>query len=117
MGFSTTACNLMLDALRAQTQYASLHSGDPGETGANELSGGSPAYARKAITFAAAANKQIVQNGTAPLFDIPPSSSVQYVGFWTAITGGTWLGSKQVTTEAYTGQGTYLVQSTTITQS
>lgn len=51
--FTTTAKNTMLDALTVT--HASLHSADPGATGTNELAGGSPAYARKAVTVNAAA--------------------------------------------------------------
>ena len=38
-------------------QYISVHNGDPSTTGANELAGGSPAYARKAVSWAAASSE------------------------------------------------------------
>ncbi|MEG6507190.1 phage tail fiber protein [Nitratidesulfovibrio sp. 1201_IL3209] len=54
MGATTTAKNAMLDAITVTKM--SLHSGDPGAAGtSNEISGGSPAYARKDVTLGAAA--------------------------------------------------------------
>ena len=59
MPLSTNGMNLLLDQmLRASptdlsaSLYASLHDGYPGNTGANEVTGGT--YARVAMTFAAA---------------------------------------------------------------
>ena len=49
MPYSTLGKNAMLDALGALAVFVSLHDGDPGESGANEIAGGSPAYARKAV--------------------------------------------------------------------
>jgi hypothetical protein len=85
MPHTTAGCNAMLDAIAVT--HASLHSAFPGTTGANELSGGSPAYARQAVTFGAAANKARTQSGTAT-FDVPAGSTLRWVGFWTAATGG-----------------------------
>jgi len=104
MPYSTLGKNLMLDALAPA--YASLHSADPGDNGANEISGGSPAYARKAITWGSASGGAI-DSSNQPVFDVPASTSVMYVGFWTAVTGGTFLGAAQVTQEDFTNQGTY----------
>lgn len=71
--------------------YASLHSGDPSTTGANELTGGSPAYARKAVSWAAAGSGQQSTNATIT-WDIPASTTVYHVGFWSAVTAGTFYG-------------------------
>ena len=100
--YVAAAKNTMLDALTV-TQ-ASLHSGDPGPTGAaNELSGGSPAYARKAVTFNAASAGSRALNANVE-FDVAGASTVTWVGYWN---GGTFLGSDPVTSEAYSGQGIY----------
>lgn len=50
----------------------SLHTGDPGATGANELTGGSPAYARVSTTWAAGAVDGNVV-GSEVEFNIPPA--------------------------------------------
>jgi len=90
MPFTNAARNNMLAAIGVT--HASLHSAFPGTTGLNEISGGTPAYARRAVTFNAAVSGSRGQNGTA-VFDVPAAAAVQHVGFWTASTGGTFLGS------------------------
>lgn len=82
------AKNSMLDAigvthLSAHTAYSA--------TGTNEVTGGSPAYARKAVTLAAASGGSKAAS-TQPVFDIPASTTVRWIGKWTAISGGTFLG-------------------------
>lgn len=87
MPHTPAGANAMLDAIGVT--HASLHSAFPGTTGANEISGGSPAYARQAVTFAAAAAKARAQTGSAS-FDVPAGTTVRWVGFWTAATGGSF---------------------------
>lgn len=82
--------NAGLDGLAAVAGFASLHSGDPSTTGANELSGGSPAYARKAVTWAASATGQ-KSNSAGLTFDVP-ASTVAYIGLWSALSAGTFYG-------------------------
>lgn len=82
--------NAALDGLAAVATFASLHNGDPSTTGANELTGGSPAYARKSITYAAASGGTRA-NSAACLFDVP-ATTVAYVGLWSAVTAGTFYG-------------------------
>jgi hypothetical protein len=106
MPYSTLGKNAMLNALGAVAVYASLHSSDPGDNGANELTGGSPAYARKSITWNAAASGSM-DDSNVPVFDVPAGSTVSYVGLWSAVTSGTFYGSANVTDEVYSGQGTY----------
>ena len=86
--------------------HISLHSGDPSTTGANELTGGSPAYARKAVTWNAAASGLRTNSG-ALVFDVPISTTVYHVGFWSAITTGTFYGYFPV------GAASYAVQAAT----
>ena len=74
MPYTTAGKNLMLDALRGISPsvglaYASLHTADPGQSGTSEVTGGLPAYARKAITMGAASNGQIAAS-TQPVFDV-----------------------------------------------
>jgi hypothetical protein len=110
MPFSTTAKNTMLDSL--SIAYASLHSADPGNSGANELSGGSPAYARKAISVGASSSGQRTAS-TQPVLDVPAGTTVAFVGYWSAVSGGTFLGSFDVPNEVYSVQGTYTITSAT----
>lgn len=107
--------NVALDAIGTTYGFASLHSGDPGATGtANELTGGNPAYARKAISWAAANAGSKALQATFPVFDVPPGSTVAYVGLWTLASGGTYGGCWDVTDEVFAGQGTYTVSSGSI---
>lgn len=79
------------------TYYASLHSADPGTTGANELTGGS--YARQAVVFGAASGGQVANNA-ALSWPNAGTTPVTHVGFWTAATGGTYLGGLAVAAPA-----------------
>lgn len=87
--YSIAAKNNMLNSIGVS--YVSLHDGYPGATGASELAGGSPAYARQAVTFAVAASGQRVASN-APLFNVPAGKTVRYIGFWDAVVGGNFLG-------------------------
>jgi hypothetical protein len=72
-----------------------------------EISGGSPAYARKAIAFAAAAGGLLDDSSNGVVFDIPAGGVVDYVGFYSAVTAGTVLCIDDLTSEVFAGQGTY----------
>ena len=71
--------NTMLDAITYD--LALLHTAYSA-TGANEVTGGSPAYARKAITLGAAASRSKAAT-TQPVFDIPAGTTVRFIGVWT----------------------------------
>jgi hypothetical protein len=71
--------------------HMSLHTGDPSTTGANEVSGGSPAYARQPISWAAASGGSKSITGT-EVFDVPAGSTIRYLGLFSAITAGTFFG-------------------------
>lgn len=111
MPLTTAMKNLMIERFRTEVTHVSLHSGDPGTTGANEISGGSPAYARKAENFAAAASGETATAADLT-FDVP-AATVAHVGYWTALTGGTFLGSDPVTNEVFAAQGQYVVKAGT----
>lgn len=68
--------------------YASLHTGNPGSTGALEISGGSPAYARAPLVWTPGSGGTVTATAT---FNIPASTTVTYAGLWTAMSGGTFL--------------------------
>lgn len=84
----------MLDALdegqAAGAKYGSLHTAYS-SSGANEVTGGSPAYARKAATWAAASSGSKATSASM-VFDVPASTTVRWVGFWDASTAGNFLG-------------------------
>lgn len=87
----TDACkNALLDSAVAggllTTPFLSLHTGFP-PAGGNEVTGGSPAYARKSFTWSAAAtgSKAI---SAAQTFDVP-ATTVRAVAVYDASTAGT----------------------------
>lgn len=108
----------LLDATGTQYGFAAAYTADPGATGvANEVSGGSPAYARKAITWAAAtaATPSVkALTATFPVFDIPAGTTVAFIGIWTLASGGTYGGCWDVTDEVFAGQGTYTLSAGSI---
>lgn len=69
----------------AADPYISLHSLDPGDTGANELTGGS--YARQQVAFGAAASGTLSNTG-AITWSVPAGDVVAW-GVWDAVTTGT----------------------------
>lgn len=71
--------NAMLDAITVDR--VSLHTAYS-STGANEVTGGSPAYARQTVTFNAAASRARVLAADAT-FDVPAATTVQFIGRWT----------------------------------
>jgi hypothetical protein len=77
--------NQLLDS--SDVAYLGLHTAYPGESGTNECSGGSPAYARKSVTFAAASGGSRATS-TAPVFDVASGTTVRWIGYWTAVTAG-----------------------------
>lgn len=92
MPLSTDGQNALLSGgLGNAAGFASLHSGNPSTTGANEISGGSPAYARKAVTWNAAASGQRTNNG-AITFDVEGGDAYSYIGLWSAVSAGTFYG-------------------------
>lgn len=96
MPFNATAWNLALDALDESIatgiKFVGIHqsSGDPG-TGTTatgtEATGGSPAYARLAATWGAAASGQKTNTSTFA-FDVP-AGTYAYFSLWNASSGNT----------------------------
>lgn len=74
-----------------------------------ELTGGSPAYARKAIAFAAAAGGVIDDSTNGAIIDVPATRKVSWLGYHSAVTAGTIHAVDSVTEETFAAQGTYTV--------
>jgi hypothetical protein len=112
--YDIQARNVMLNQLATVATRWALHTGDPGaaDTATNEVTGGSPAYARKAVAWNTAGSGIATQNGDVVL-DVP-ACTVAWVSLWN--TGGTvrYL-KKDVTDEVFAAQGTYTIKGTTST--
>lgn len=102
MSMTTAFKNLMLDAGAAVITHIGLMNG------ALELGGGSPAYARKAVSWESASNG-VVRPTTNLQFDIPAGATVTGWAGFTAATGGTNYGGASLTPETFAGQGQYIL--------
>lgn len=70
--------------------FASLHTAFSG-SGANEVTGGSPAYERQAVAWDTPSGRSAL-NTDDVVFDVPGSTDVYWVGLWDADTSGTFYG-------------------------
>jgi hypothetical protein len=90
MPLDATSQNYMLNEWGTnEATYASLHTAYS-SSGANEVTGGS--YGRVAITWSSASGGTLNLASTPYTFNVPSSTTVEYLGFWTASSGGTFLG-------------------------
>ena len=99
VGITVAAKNALLDSLGIN--QVSLHTADPGETGANEVTGGT--YAKKAITMDPAALGNL-NSQTVPVLDVPAGTTITHVGFWA---GATFKVGVAITAETFASAGTY----------
>jgi hypothetical protein len=113
--YDTTARNAMVDGLAALATRWACHTGDPGgaNSASNEVTGGSPAYARKAVAWNAASGGVATQNGDV-VVDIPAGTTVSWVSLWNTAGTVRYL-KKDVTDEVFGAQGTYTIKGTTST--
>ena len=67
--------------LNGQTfTHASLHTAYPGTTGANEVTGGTPAYAKQAITINSSSGG--IRSLNASVVADVPACTVRFIGYW-----------------------------------
>lgn len=105
--FSVTARNQALDGITVDR--VSLHSGDPGTTGANYISGGG----KQAATFDAASNGERLLNSDVAFTGLGASQAVTHYGFWLA-SGDVFKGGAALTgDQAANAAGEYTLKGTT----
>lgn len=84
--------------------YLSAHTATPGTTGASEVSYQSGA--RAAITWASASAGTVATSNTQALA-IPASTTITYVGTWTASSSGTYyIGAALTSSQTFSTTGT-----------
>lgn len=93
----------------ALATHGSLHTADPGTTGTAEVTGGSPAYARKALAWTPGTTGTATASAT---FDVPSGITPSWTGIWSALTGGTFRDAADITDQAFASQGTLTVNYT-----
>ena len=90
--------------------YIGLATTAPGASRGTEVTGGSPAYARKASNAGTAASSAVTFAPAA--FDVPSGTTVVGINMESAVTAGTYLDGASVTSQAFASQGTYTVTAT-----
>lgn len=96
-GISTYASNQIIDWIfgtdnmpTAVTAYVSLHTADPGYTGASELTAGGFSYSRKSVVASAASGRATANTGALTWLNLP-AATITYVGVWDNSTSGNFL--------------------------
>jgi hypothetical protein len=87
--------------------WISLHTADPGETGANEVTAGTKTYTRQSGAFGAAA-AGAVSNSASLTWSSMPAASVKFVGVWnssTATASASFIWGGAMTTTKVVGAG------------
>lgn len=109
MAFTNDLFNAMLSAAGSTAATVSLHTADPGTTGANEVAGGS--YSRQPITWDPPSAGSL-GSAAAVTFDVPASTTVTHIGLW----NGSFLGGIALSSpESYSDAGVYQLTTATIT--
>lgn len=116
MAIATTAeKNSLATKYGQDAAFAALFISDPGTTGSvsGEVTGGTPAYARKALTWGAPSAGVVTATAT---FDVPTGTTLTHAGLCSASTGANLIDRVAITNQTFTSQGTYLL-TLTYTQS
>jgi hypothetical protein len=107
VGLSSAGEALVLTPLTT-TAYVSLHTADPSDAGASEVSGGGYARPSSAVTFTSTgANPTVSANNAIVTFPVATGAwgTVTHFGIWSAVSGGTFRGSGALTTSKAVGNG------------
>lgn len=115
MALNANGLNAQVGGLTAVAAYASLHSAEPNSSGSNEISGGS--YTREAISWGAASNGTAVSNANIT-FDVPGSTTIAWLGYWSAASGGTFYGARVLdASQTFATSGTYVISAGNLSES
>jgi hypothetical protein len=94
---ATDTANDMLDKVFKDSAFSytpvhvSLHTGDPGDNGSNEVTGGSYSRQQQSATEWNGASSGTITTNTNIDFTDMPNVTVSHVGIWDSATGGTFL--------------------------
>jgi hypothetical protein len=103
---TTTEKNNLANDYAADALYGAVYTTTPTSSAGTEPSGGSPAYARKSLSWSSASGGVVTATAT---FDIPTGTTVVGIGVHTAVTAGTYLDGATITSQAFASQGTLTV--------
>lgn len=100
MSVSVATRNAIASAVAAAGTWISVHTSDPGTTGAGEAAG----VARKQTTWGAPSGGDIV--GSQVLSDVVAGGPYNFFGIWSAISAGTFVGGGALSpAETFAGTG------------
>lgn len=105
----------LANAYGTNAPWAALYSTAGGSSAGTELTGGSPAYARKSVSWGGAGATN-TNTATIAAFDVASGSTVAGAGFHSASTAGNYMDGGSVTSQSFSSQGTYTL-SASYTQS
>lgn len=109
MALTDATLNSLGNSLATLATHLSLHSADPGTTGANETTA-----ARQAVTWTVDADGDLT-SGSKSFTGGAANGAVTHVGLWSAATGGTFRGAFALTGDAtFNSAGDYTVTQVTI---
>lgn len=115
MALNANGLNAQVAGLTAVASYASLHTAEPDANGSSEITGGS--YTREGITWGSASNGTAVSSAEI-VFDVPGSTTITHIGYWSAATSGTFYGSRALNaSQTYATDGTYTIASGNLSES
>lgn len=111
---TTTQKNTLATAYGSAATHAAVYTTAAGASPGTEPTGGSPAYARKALSWSAPSNGVVTATAT---FDIPSGTTIVAAGVHSAVSGaGNYLDGGAVTNQNFATQGQYTL-TLTYTQS
>lgn len=100
-------------AFSVANMYLSLHTADPGATGASEVTGGT--YVRQAVPKVASSSGTYTNNANID-FTLMPACTVTHAGLWSASTTGTYYwGSALGASKATNAGDTFRVPTSSMT--
>lgn len=106
MAIQTTVMkNTLATAYAGAITHLGLATTAPGAARGTEVTGGSPAYARKPANWGAVTNGVVTASPTA--FDVPSGTTVVGINAENALTAGTYQDGASLTSQAFASQGTY----------
>lgn len=113
-GITNTLANDMLIRASSMALFVGLNQGDPGATGANEISVNS--YDRRPCSWQAPASGQLKIIAAGIPMRVPGVCSISHFSWWNQASQGTCMGNGSFTTcEVFVNPGTYTVNSLTYT--
>ena len=115
MALNANGLNAQVAGLTAVASYASLHTAEPDANGSDEVTGG--IYSREAISWTTASLGSAESNAEI-VFDVPGSTTITHLGYWSAATGGTFYGYRALNAQqTYATDGTYTIAAGNIDES